>query len=446
MRRGSFAVAGFALGLGAGCPTLPPYVCDDDASCDRGGAQGRCLDDGACAYPDGACDSGWVRSPNAAVQPGVCVDGGGVSSSGGRVTAASTTSDSGTSSAPGTSDTGPIPSCGARIQFAIDTAFFGAAEVLEGYPAAVRIDAPELIAAILDGGVDPWVTDTTGAPVPHEVERLDADSGLLLWVRMPSYELDEEVALELRFGAAPPDTDPTQVWAGRYAGVWHMDDALSGVDGDAIRNSAVPSEAGRSVGGMLPAQNVAGVIGRGLAFDGIDDIVTVDAAFVGALDSYAISMWIRFDGPDDAPGDYFQRLNGDFFYPRCWRQAAGSVFCQYIVDGDVTGLGSGLGQEVDQLLHLVMVRDADAATHRLYIDGEEVNETTDPIGASLPAQGYPFEIGHGELGTLPGMIDEVRVSQVPLSAAWVRADYRTQLEPGLVLASLDAIEPVPCDR
>ncbi len=442
MRCGRLATIGLGLGLVAGCPRLPAYACLDDASCDRDGASGRCLEDGACAYPDGDCESGWVRSPNAADRPGLCEPALDTESSG---TAVATTASSG-AEVTDASGTGATPTCGSAVAFAVNTAFFGAPEVLEGYPVVVSIASPEIVSAIVAGGSDPWVTDAAGTPVPHELEQLDPALGTLtLWVKLPAYVLDEAVPLTLRFGAPPPTGAPTAVWTDRYVGVWHMDDALSGIDGDAVRNSATPSEAGRTVGEMLPAQSVPGVLGRGLAFDGVDDIVTIDAAFVGALDSYSVSMWIRFDGAADAPGDYFQRLNGDYFYPRCWRQASGPVFCQYIVDDMVTGLASGLDQAPGQLLHLAMVRDADTGAHRLFIDGELVNENTDPVGATLPDEGYPFELGHGELGTLLGVIDEVRVSQAPLPASWVRADYRSQLEPGLVVTGVGAIEPVPCD-
>jgi Concanavalin A-like lectin/glucanases superfamily len=263
-------------------------------------------------------------------------------------------------------------------------------------------------------------------------------------VRLPAYALGEPLPLQLRFGGADVAGDAAQVWEGRYSGVWHMADSLSGIDGDEIKNSARPLEPGLTAGQMQPEQRVAGVVGPGLRFDGQDDVVTVDAEFVGQLDSYALTFWVLFDGPADTPGDYFQRLNGDYFYPRCWRIAGGPVFCQYIVNDAVTSLGSGLDQAVGQRLHLAMVRDAAAATTRLYIDGELVRENIDPAGATLPTEGYPFELGRGELGTLPGVLDEVRVSEAPLSEAWVRADYRTQLQPDLALASVGAIEAAPC--
>lgn len=451
VHRASWLVLGLSLGGAAGCPQLGAYVCGDDVDCDRAGRAGQCLADGACAYPDEACESGWVRSPNAAERPGQCepVAGGSESSTETEGDGASGMLEGDTSAGPAsTSDSGEIPTCGGLVRLEVTTSFLSASEVLEGYPLLVSLDSrghAELVAAIAAGGEDPVITDAEGVVLPQELERLDAEAGTLtLWVRLPAYELGEPLPLQLRWGGEQAAGDPAEVWADRYAGVWHMGDALSGIDGDEIKNSASLPEPGLTGGQMQPEQSVTAVAGRGLRFDGSDDVITVDAAFVGQLDSYAITFWVLFDGAVDSPGDYFQRLNGDYFYPRCWRQAGGSVFCQYIVDDVVTSLGSGLDQAPGQLLHLAMMRDAETGKHRLYVDGELVNENDDPLGSTMPDDGYPFEIGRGELGTLPGVIDEVRVSEAPLPPSWVRADYRTQLEPNAVLGSVGAIEPVPC--
>ena len=73
MRRVGLILGGLAI---AGCPSLGAYQCERDGDCDREGLVGRCLDDAACAYPEdaGRCESGWVRSPNAADSPGACID------------------------------------------------------------------------------------------------------------------------------------------------------------------------------------------------------------------------------------------------------------------------------------------------------------------------------------------------------------------------------------
>lgn len=444
MLRGVLVTAGFVLGVVSGCPGLSPYVCGADADCDRAGEAGRCLGDGACAYPvtGDRCDSGWARSPNAAVAPGQCVpdDGETGSIDGG---------DAGTGDTEGGSGiletTGEFPACGASARIEIDTAFLSASEVLEGYPLLVSITSPAIVQGIAAAGTDPVVLGPSGDIQPSEVEQLDEAAGtLMMWVRLPSYALGEPLELQLQWGGSQLAPDVAEVWADRYVGVWHLGDELSGIDGDELRNSARLTEPGLTSGQMQPGQSIPGVVGSGLAFDGDDDVVTIDAEFVGQLQSYAITLWVRYDGDPDGPGDYFQRLNGDNFYPRCWRQAGGNVFCQYTVDDAVTSLGGNLDQEVGQLLHLAMVRDADAATHRLYIDGELVNENDDPPGATLPDDGLPFELGHGELGTLPGLLDEVRIADRPLSAAWVRADHRSQLQPQAALERVGDPEPTPC--
>ncbi len=440
VRVGGLWGAGLVLGVASGCPRLPGYACDGDGDCDRGGEAGTCLPDGACAYPSDACESGLVRSPNAIDRPGECEP----------VSFASTTdsaSDGGSGTGvigPGTADSGPVPSCGQRVAITIDTAFLGTAEVLEGYPLVVVLDDAALVAALVQSGEDPVITDAAGVPLPQELERLDAAAGTLtLWVRLPAYALGEPLPLELRWGGGAAAGDPTAVWAERYAGVWHLGDALSGIDGDEIANSARPLEPGLTAGQMAPEQSEPAVVGHGLRFDGDDDVVTIAAGFVGQLDSYALELWVRFDGPADAPGDYFQRLNGHYFYPRCWRVADGYAYCQYYIEDTVTGLGSvehGPGQR----LHLALVRDATTGSHRVYFDGELVDENLDTLGAVLQGGDDAFELGHGELGTLPGVLDEVRVSEAPLPEAWVRADYRTQLQPGAVIESVGAIEDVPC--
>ena len=438
VRCGSLLLVGSLLGLGLGCLRLSPYACRTDSDCDRTGMQGRCLEDGACAYPDvdDRCEGDWVRSPNAAVEPGGCVSPG---------STGPLTEGLGTISASGLGPTGDPPSCGTMAPLEINTAFLSTSEVLEGYPLLLSVESAAIADGIAASGGDPVVVGPDGELLASELEGLDPITDTLtMWVRLPSYPLGEPLPLELRWGTSATPGASAEVWADHYVGVWHLGDALSGVDGDEMRNSANVTEPGRTSGQMQPEQSVPGVVGRGLQFDGDDDIVTIDAEFVGQLDSYSISFWVRYDGPADGPGDYFQRLNGDYFYPRCWRLAETVVFCQYTVDEMVTGIGNGFPQEVGQLLHLALVRDAEAATHRFYIDGEQIAQNDDPPGATLPDDGYAFELGHGELGTLPGMLDEVRVADQPLPASWVRADARTQLQPAAVLAGVGAPAPIPC--
>ena len=229
---------------------------------------GRCLPDGACAYPSDACESGWVRSPNAAERPGECepIEAAGTSTeSTGSDGASGVLELTSTESTSTVDDTGPVPTCGALVRLEVTTSFLSASEVLEGYPLLVVLEDSALVAEIADSGEDPVITDAAGTMLVHELERLDEDIGALtLWVRLPAYELGEPLPLQLRWGGGQVPPDPAEVWANRYAGVWHMDDVLSGIDGDEIRNSARIGEPGLTEGEMQPEQSVASVAGRGL--------------------------------------------------------------------------------------------------------------------------------------------------------------------------------------
>jgi len=65
-------VAGAAVA--AGCTPFPEsFACERDGQCVRGGDEGRCIEPGHCAFPDGRCGSGWRWDPSAGSVGGSCV-------------------------------------------------------------------------------------------------------------------------------------------------------------------------------------------------------------------------------------------------------------------------------------------------------------------------------------------------------------------------------------
>jgi hypothetical protein len=437
LRVARLAVAA-ASGLLLGCPGLSPYACLSDSDCDRGGSSGVCLDDRVCAYEDGECPSGLRRSPNAGIDPNACVPGEP------DVPGTST----GQSDEP-TGSTGVQPEdCGRQVPIVVDTTVLTPGEGASGYPLLVSLQVQGLAAAIEAEPEAPFFLDVAGTPLPHEWEVVDPATGeVSAWVRLPDYSAGDAVVLSLRLGEPPPEGDPAQVWAGTYVGVWHLGDALTGTDDDPIRNSARPEEPGFTGGQMQSEQSVEGVVGRALVFDGVDDIVTIDASFVGQLQSYTLTMWARYEGRGTVYSSYFQRLNGDFFYPRCWRlddvDGAGNTMCQYELDDGIHALGTGLSHEVGELIHLALVRDADAGRTEVYVDGELVN-TNEDVASDLPDDGHAFELGHGEWGTFTGMIDELRVADRALPRAFLDADVRTHRNPASVLLEVGELQPAAC--
>jgi len=436
------------VGLTLGCPGLAPYICELDSDCNRAGLDGWCLDDGACAYEDSECELG-RRSDNAAVAPGACV------SEGGGGTGTGTGSDdqaSQTGQGPGTDDDdddddGPS-ACGSQIAITLNTGVLTPGESVAGLPVLIRIEDGPTASAIADSGTALRFIDDRGDVLPADVETLDPDR-FEAWVRLPSYEAGEPLSLVLRWGTADAAPDPSLVWADNYVGVWHLSDAPTGADGAVMANAANATEPGLTVGAMAANQSVAGLVGNGLLFDGDDDSVEVFAAFIGTLDSYTVSWWARYDGNgEETFRSYFARLNGDVFWPRCWRldevDWSGTATCQYQIDGMTSSLGSGEPHAEGETIHMALVRDADAQMTYLYRGGELVNEVADPPGP-MPTDDLPLQIGRGEWGSYFGMIDEFRVSAGPLPAGWIEADYRMVTNPGSIVLEQSAIENAPCD-
>lgn len=455
MRRAGLVVC--LAGL-TGCPSLGAYQCEQDIDCNRDGLEGRCLADAACAYPEnsGRCDSGWARSPNASESPGACIpeEPPPTSGSSGSSTTVdpSDTTTSGGESTSAAETAGPTSPCGTAT-VTVDTATFSPGAGLEGFVLWVPLtDWPKGATRLASDAYDLQISDASGNTLAYERADL-LDGTPALWVALPSFGVEEAVELEFLFGPELSTPAATDVWRTDYLGVWHLDDPPMGLDGDVSRNSAEPSEPGRMYGDMQPDQRVEGMLGPAILFDGRDiadparDRIEVEAAFRGQLDAYTISLWGRLDTREEnSRGSFFQNLNGDRFFPRCWHGSdnSGRLFCQHSVGDMVASTSTEDTLTPGEFLHIALVRDPVAARTTLYVQGEEENGFDDAAGMlNTDAMNFPFEIGHGEWGSLEGVVDEVRVSDHVLSAERLRADYRSQ-RGGLQFLTFGELLPVAC--
>lgn len=434
------------LALATGCPALDSYRCERDEDCNRGGVQGRCLPDTACAYPEsnGRCPSGWARSPNAADSPGACTEEpttGDTSTTGGPSTPGS--SGAVASTARSSSDSSGENPC-ATAEVTLDTAVFSAGAGLSSFVLWLPLTQWPKGAARIEDGEGLVISDVEGVRRPFELSPL-LEGTPALWIQLPAFAANDPVTLQFTFGVDIDGSDPEAVWQDDYIGVWHLDDAPMGLDGDVVRNALVAEDPGMMYGSMQADQQIDGQLGAALRFDGDDDRVEIDAGFVGMLDSYTISMWIRPDDPDVANrGSFFGRLNGDNLYPRCWHGSAtsGILLCQHRIDEETHSASSDDDLPIGEFVHVAFSRDADAQRTTLFLQGEAIDAIEDPLG-TLAGGDLPLEVGHGEWGTLLGAIDEVRVSDRPVTPEQVRADVRSQLR-GIELATFGPLQGTSC--
>ena len=384
MRRGGAAATVLGGLMAVGCPDPGDYACVDDSDCDRGGQFGQCLIDRACGYPvpTDRCPSGLIRSPNAATAPGECVS----------EEDATTTGDADCES----------------LQVSVDvTALMDAGE---GYPLLLRVSDPSVADLLRSRAANLSIEDAAGTPLAVQWQ-LDAPTPHA-WVRLPDPAQGNASTLLIRWDGA---ASPTDVWRD-FDIVWHFDgaDAL-----DAVRGQSY----GVLSGDVAAPQSVPAVVGHGLQFDGIDDVLSVDPPPVAPSSAFTLSFWARYDDPAGERVEYVSSLTGHSLHPRCYRNTAGRVSCQTRV-GDVTETVTGPEHAFDQQRHVVLMRD-EAGQVRLYVDGQ-LEDTHDWGAEPLESGDAPFLLGSGEVGPSAVTLDEVRLAPRALPPAWLAYDAALQ--------------------
>jgi len=286
-----------------------------------------------------------------------------------------------------------------------------------------------------------------GARCQAEIERWDAGGReAWIWVRVPDIRADRDTELTLYYdaakGANTQDIGNTGeaaargVWDHRFVGVWHMGrDPLFESYGE---NTCIPDATTNARDGM-PAgittcdNLVDGMIGAALAFSataGERVDINMDASF--DLSSHTIEAFINrasdtgdrsiigtagigLDGIGMAAGVF-----GDFG----WKAYA--AFDENPLNNFTDTIGGGV-LPIGEWTHLAYTFDG--SLQRIYENGTPI-AVRDQAGRHPSALTSDLMIGNRSDGTHPfdGMIDEVRISAAPRSAAWIRAAYHAGLD------------------
>jgi hypothetical protein len=134
----------------------------------------------------------------------------------------------------------------------------------------------------------------TVLPYERDVQKLDR---LLAWVRVPVLPSDRDTVIQLYTGdpTAPESSNAAAVWDAGYQAVWHASDQTGG--NNAIKDSTSHTNNGTDVGGLTVG--AGGKLGRGLAFDGIDDAMQVRAhpTLTSSGPTGTLGLWINWAAP-----------------------------------------------------------------------------------------------------------------------------------------------------
>ena len=238
------------------------------------------------------------------------------------------------------------------------------------------------------------------------------------WVKVPSVasDADTEIYVYYRTTDTADGADPENVWDSNHKAVLHLKDNTT----SAVLDSTSNNNDGTKKGANEPIE-ATGKIYKGQDFDGSDDYIyltncqnATEGTFEGWIKYDTLATYSRL--MMDVSG-YFTLGTGDTYNNRMRFAIYDSA------DVTVEALDDNTF-DTGVWIYVVGIYKGGEKV-KLYVDGALVKESTSNAAAGgIKNVSEEIRIGRAaDVTYLDGLIDEVRVSNVARSAAWIKASY-----------------------
>ena len=264
-----------------------------------------------------------------------------------------------------------------------------------------------------------------GTKLDHEIERYDPVAGALVaWIRLPSWALAEQQQVFIYYGnpsTTGSEADPAGVWQG-YLARWRLPDGS-----DATAN-----------GRDLTAFDVqpGELLGDAANLDGDGRLTLADASWLDGLSMLTVQALVepaagmvgntaRILAQESDPAGQGSLSLG--YLAETDEGVGNVVYAAFGSSDDEAAIFSRADEQTSerQLIHAEWQSDN---APRLYLNGAPVVPSSSRAGSGpLQIDAGPLEIGTG----WSGLIDEVRLTDRTLPAAWIAAEARNMLTPEL---------------
>jgi RHS repeat-associated protein len=308
---------------------------------------------------------------------------------------------------------------------------------LTNFPVLISVIDSNLALSAQSSGNDILFTASDGiTKLNHEIETYVSSNGKLnAWVSVPSVSPTTNTVIYMYYGnsSASNQQSPTQAWDSNFIGVWHLPNGttLGANDSTANANNGTISGAGA----------VTGEIGGGGSFNGTSNDISVgngsSLQFTGPI---TMSAWVNVaafqtpntnnwayiigKGYDGTHEGYYLRLNAQ--NSSVIQLNAGSFgAANYSVLWPISGWSTNTWHQV--------VGTYDGTNWNVYLDGVLKASNTQAAGAV--SSGLGVYLGAQDISPSGiqrfwnGDLDEVRLSNIARSPAWITTEYNNQSSP-----------------
>lgn len=240
----------------------------------------------------------------------------------------------------------------------------------------------------------------------------------------------------------PSDVVVHNVWNANFKVVTHMRDDP---DTSHIRDSTVNANDGTKIGAGEPAVTVAGKIDDAQDWDGIDDGIAIPhSAELASMTNITLEVWIKANAVQPDTFSTILRRDGGTAPRTFYLMDLDSGYLRLFFMGSASAdMTTGVSVTTDlrdgAFHHVVVVRDNSGGKAYGYVDNAkeiDVDDIADGDFISNPTE--PVDIGYWAITTerrFKGTIDEIRISSIARTSAWIKASYESQRDHLLAFGS-----------
>jgi hypothetical protein len=265
-----------------------------------------------------------------------------------------------------------------------------------------------------------------------EIEKWDvANKQAWLWVKVPSISSTTDTELYLYYDkdhadnadyVGDIDSIPAEnVWNNNFMAVWHFRELAGG--NDAIKDSTSNSNDGTDYG--APTLKAHGKIGNAIHFDGNDDCIIIpDDISLHLSNGLTIEAWINIDVWDNWKDIVFKGGGNAYDSDYQFAIVNDGLAWDGTYDGNWRTKYFTTSKDTETWIYVAVTHDT--VTVKCYRNGSEISSQLDE--GAIYESAYELGIsreGAANHGYLSGIIDEVRISNIPRNAAWIKASYES---------------------
>lgn len=260
----------------------------------------------------------------------------------------------------------------------------------------------------------------------HEIDYWDNSSYALVWVNVTSISSSVDTVLYVYYGGTGVVENPTGTWDSNFVFVSHMNDLTT----SSIEDSTSNSNDGTKTGANNPNE-VSGSIGYAQDFDGNDRIDLGSDSSLNDFENMTIYAHVNMDSGETAYNTILARYDDadNYFYYRINDDPGVYDYRQEVYTRkDAVGTGSTSTDSLfnhSEWVHLNLIMQNTSGNDRSFWLNEILKNDIDED--KVIATGGTTWIGDRGTGDryFNGLIDEIRISNIARSQAWINATYDT---------------------